>query len=114
MPGRLGRAHVDALRALVPVMHVVLCRVVQRLQAEGGLAARLESLTPREKEMVDLVCRGHTNGEIAALSNLSETTVKHHLTNIFDKLGAESRTRLMHLLAAQATKAVIGAGIRVL
>ena len=82
------------------------------MNQEGGLATDLATLSPREKEMVDWVCQGKTNSEIAALSSLSKNTVKHHLTNAFGKLGAKTRAQLMHRLAAQEGSR--GLGVRLL
>jgi DNA-binding NarL/FixJ family response regulator len=55
-------------------------------------------LTPREGEIAELTCQGFQNGEIADLLGISENTVKHHLYNIFNKTGADTRTHLVHLL----------------
>jgi DNA-binding NarL/FixJ family response regulator len=51
-------------------------------------------LTPRELEIVGVILAGCSNGDIAAKFAISEKTVKHHLTNIFDKLGVSSRLEL--------------------
>jgi DNA-binding CsgD family transcriptional regulator len=52
------------------------------------------ALTPREREIADLVCDRHTNKEIAARLFLSDKTVESHLRNIFIKLGASSRVEV--------------------
>ncbi|MGQ0432576.1 MAG: LuxR C-terminal-related transcriptional regulator [Microthrixaceae bacterium] len=49
-------------------------------------------LTAREAEVLALVASGQTNKEIAAALHLSERTVARHLSNIFAKVGATSRT----------------------
>jgi len=51
-------------------------------------------LTPRELEIVVAVVSGYSNPEIAEKLALSEQTVKHHLTHVFDKLGVFSRVEL--------------------
>jgi len=51
-------------------------------------------LTPRELEIVSAVVTGHSNREIARKLSISEQTVKHHLTNIFDKAGVFNRLEL--------------------
>ncbi|PYQ55286.1 MAG: DNA-binding response regulator [Acidobacteria bacterium] len=51
-------------------------------------------LTARELEITSAVVAGFSNREIARKFVLSEDTVKHHLTNIFDKVGASNRLEL--------------------
>jgi two-component system, NarL family, nitrate/nitrite response regulator NarL len=51
-------------------------------------------LTPRELEIVSAVVAGYANREIADYFKISEDTVKHHLSNIFDKLGVSTRLEL--------------------
>jgi two-component system, NarL family, nitrate/nitrite response regulator NarL len=55
---------------------------------------RNRRLTARELEVVSAVVAGYTNKDIAQKFSLSEDTVKHHLTNIFDKLGVSNRLEL--------------------
>jgi pimeloyl-ACP methyl ester carboxylesterase/DNA-binding CsgD family transcriptional regulator len=50
-------------------------------------------LTPRERELVELIAQGRDNAQIAAQLELSEKTVKNHITSIFVKLGAETRAQ---------------------
>jgi DNA-binding CsgD family transcriptional regulator len=56
-------------------------------------ADRLAGLTPRELEVLTLVAAGRTNREISDELYISEKTVARHLTNIFNKIDAESRTQ---------------------
>lgn len=51
-------------------------------------------LTPRELEIIAAVVAGFANKEIAQHFKISEDTVKHHLSNIFDKVGVSSRLEL--------------------
>jgi DNA-binding CsgD family transcriptional regulator len=53
-------------------------------------------LTPRELEIVSAVVAGYSSKEIAEYFKISEDTVKHHLNNIFDKLGVSTRLELAH------------------
>ena len=54
-----------------------------------------EKLTRREAEIVDLVALGLQNKKIAERLFISETTVRHHLTSIYDKLAVTNRLELM-------------------
>jgi len=54
-----------------------------------------EGLTEREREVVRLVSEGLSNKDIAARLCISSITVRHHLTNIFDKLGVSNRQKLL-------------------
>ena len=51
-------------------------------------------LTAREMEIVAAIVGGYTNRDIAQKFSISEDTVKHHLTNVFDKLGVSNRLEL--------------------
>jgi len=49
-------------------------------------------LTEREREVLELVCRGMSNASVAGRLGLTEKTVKNHLNHVFTKLGARNRT----------------------
>ena len=65
----------------------LLSRVGQMLKHDGGA----EQLTEREKEVLELLARGHRNKEIADLLFISERTVKFHVGIIFQKLDVSNR-----------------------
>ena len=58
---------------------------------------RLGDLTPRELEVLGLVGRGLSNGEVAARLHLGEATVKTHLSNVFAKLHLRDRVQAVVL-----------------
>lgn len=63
------------------------------IDAEAELPAELfESLTPREREVLELLGEGESNKAIARRLKISEHTVKFHVASIFGKLGAGTRT----------------------
>ncbi len=72
---------------------------VGRAQAEGGLPGPqpqpLESLTPREKEVLELLAAGQSNEEIADRLVISRHTVARHRENIMRKLGLHNRSELV-------------------
>ena len=104
VPGRLGAAHVQALKRIVPVMHEALCKVIDLVPVDTDFARRLATLSAREMEIVQGVKSGKSNTEIAGVSGLSENTVKHHLTRIFGKLAVDTRTQLVQQLAEHEAK----------
>src|SRR4029077_3842306 len=55
-------------------------------------ASTVESLTPREIEVLELVAEGLSNKAVAVRLGISDQTVKFHLTSISGKLGALNRT----------------------
>jgi two-component system, NarL family, nitrate/nitrite response regulator NarL len=71
---------VDALRPLIA--------------AEPDKPRNAFGLTDREREIVAAVVAALGNKEIATKLSITEKTVKHHLTNIFDKLGVSTRLEL--------------------
>jgi len=73
-------------------------RVIERLRARSPARAEvhaemIESLTPREREILQLMATSATNREIAQKLIISEETVKSHTKNILAKLGQPNRTR---------------------
>ena len=52
-------------------------------------------LSSREMEVIALIVAGYTNKDLAQNLGISENTAKHHLTNIFDKLGVSNRLELV-------------------
>src|SRR2546425_1417050 len=71
--------------------------------ARGSATAQIKTeaevarlgLTRREMQVIGALVDGQTNKDIAATFNISEYTVKHHLTNIYDKLGVYNRVELV-------------------
>jgi DNA-binding NarL/FixJ family response regulator len=81
-----------------------LVQYLRTLVQSSGEEARQKKfgLTPRELEIVSAVVTGYSNKEIAEYFKISEDTVKHHLSNIFDKLGVSTRLELALFAVNQA------------
>jgi DNA-binding NarL/FixJ family response regulator len=58
-------------------------------------AAKISSLTGRENQIINQICEGMRNKEIARKLYISDATVAHHLTSIYRKLGLADRTELL-------------------
>ena len=70
--------------------------------ATDPAASRFEELTAREADVVRLVARGMSNKAIAHDLGISPRTVEGHLNHVFEKLGIESRTELVHFALANS------------
>ena len=69
-----------------------------RLREEiNEIRARFESLTPREKEVLDLVVAGLLNKQIADQLGMSELTVKTHRAHVMEKTHADSLAHLVRM-----------------
>ena len=64
------------------------------IQRQQSRTARRYGLTAREREIVAAVAAGESNKDIATRLSIRQQTVKHHLTNIFDKTGVSTRLEL--------------------
>ncbi len=64
----------------------------QDLSWGKGVEAFVSPLTPRETEILTYMAQGYFNKQIAAALNISEQTIKNHITSILRKLDANART----------------------
>jgi FixJ family two-component response regulator len=73
------------------------CALREERQEVDEIRGRFESLTPREKEVVDLVVAGLLNKQIADQLGMSELTVKTHRAHVMEKTQADSLAHLVRM-----------------
>lgn len=69
-----------------------------QLKQKDQIRARLESLTPREREVLDLVTRGKANKVMAGDLGVSQRTVEIHRARVMEKMGANSLAQLVRMV----------------
>ena len=97
----------ESVDILVEALRDLLCR------DEAKATTKDYGLTPRELDIIAKIAGGRSNKEVGEEFSISERTVKHHLTNIFSKLGVSSRLQLAlfavnhHLMGDGTAKLVL-------
>jgi len=104
-PARIAEA-VRQVAAGEPILSPAITRrLMDRVAVQAGAYARaraaLETLSPRERDVVVAVGRGNNNAEIAATLDMTLATVKTHVSHILTKLNFDNRTQIA-LLAHDA------------
>jgi DNA-binding NarL/FixJ family response regulator len=84
---------IDAVRA-VAEGQVWMPPNLQATMASALREPARDPLTPREREIVELVAHGLRNAEVAKRLTITEDTVKSHLNNVFQKLNVRDRVQL--------------------
>lgn len=91
------RAEADVILAIETVMkdtswfsHTVMEKLAQ-IRQPGKAGAELAELTPRELEILGLICKGMGDAEIASTLELSRNTVRNHVANLYSKIGVKRR-----------------------
>ncbi|HEY0791916.1 MAG TPA: response regulator transcription factor [Chthoniobacterales bacterium] len=104
-------AKADLLGAIRSRLERAAQQAIPAFKPNFNSAAPLEKelgLTPRVAETLLWLAQGKTNGEVAAILGNSESTVKKHVLEIFDKLGVETRTaaslRALEVLSSPAAR----------
>jgi len=109
----LAEARRAGRRMTSPEIAVLCSQILEDVhQASGRTEPSRESspagvLSAREMEVLELVAEGYTNKQIARQLIIAESTVRYHLTSIFNKLGVDTRT---HALAVAAQRGLIHLG----
>jgi DNA-binding NarL/FixJ family response regulator len=79
------------------VTRTVIDRMARQPQPDARIARRLRELTPRERDVLELVARGLSNEEIATALFVEESTVKTHMKRILGKLELRDRVQAVIL-----------------
>jgi DNA-binding NarL/FixJ family response regulator len=87
---------VDALTRHVPILTAGIAKLMAREKRGGHRKVPKDPLTPREREIVQLLAEGKTNKEVAVILGISAKTVETHRANIMLKLNLHSITDLVH------------------
>jgi DNA-binding NarL/FixJ family response regulator len=96
----------QAVRVVAAGDALISPKITRRLIAEfarrpepgnPAASAALDSLTQREREVLETIARGHSNAEIAEQLYVSHATVKTHVSRLLMKLGARDRAQLVML-----------------
>ena len=95
--GAIRDVHRDDAVVAPSATRRLLVRFAAMQPPEGPAPEALSRLTEREREVLELIARGRSNGEIATGLVLSEATVKTHVGRILAKTGARDRVQLVVL-----------------
>lgn len=97
-----GAEVIDAVRAVASGRHYLSQRIAEtvvdeytRLRGEGRELSPLERLSPREREVLQLVAHGHSSAAIGKLVNLSPKTVETYRSRLMRKLGLDDLAGLI-------------------
>lgn len=96
-------------RGEAPISRATAAKILNEFAAQAHRATEEipeEKLSPKEREVIELLTKGRTNKEIGNKLGITENTVKNHLKNILDKLHLENRVQaaafaLQHKLAEE-------------
>jgi DNA-binding NarL/FixJ family response regulator len=75
-----------------PMSREIARKVIASFHEPVAAASNMEGLSPRELEILEQLATGHSNKEIAAFLSLTESTVRWHLSHVYNKLHVRSRT----------------------
>jgi two-component system response regulator NreC len=95
---------INAIRAVAAgdfYVHPALTHALLGRTGRSPAGASAENLTPREREVLQLIAQGYTNRQIAELLHLSTRTVESHRANLRAKLNLDSRVELVRYAAEQ-------------
>ena len=103
-PAQVTAAIRDAKRGGMPMSVEIARRVIAYFRKEAQVASDVDSLSTREREVLEYVAKGFTNKEIAAKLSVTAETVHWHLRNCYRKLHVRTRTEAAMLLRQSAPR----------
>lgn len=96
----MTKEEMEVLQLLLAHFEKNVFHFLEEKQSTSALThtAEISELSEREKEIVQLICQGKSNSEIAEFLHITPATVKKHLSNIFAKTGLKRRTQLLSFI----------------
>jgi DNA-binding NarL/FixJ family response regulator len=91
-PEELVSAIREVRQGGAPMSREIARKVIVSFQEPVTAAAEMEELSPREREILELLAAGFPNKQIAARVGLTDGTVRWHLRHVYNKLHVRSRT----------------------
>jgi DNA-binding NarL/FixJ family response regulator len=91
-PEELVSAIREVRQGGAPMSREIARKVIVSFQEPVTTAAEMEELSPREREILELLAAGFPNKQIAARVGLTDGTVRWHLRHVYNKLHVRSRT----------------------
>jgi two-component system, NarL family, nitrate/nitrite response regulator NarL len=92
-------------RYLTPSLaYALLKRHDEKEKSERTQRDQVSGLTPREREVLTIMVEGRSNKEIGRRLDLAEKTIKHHVTNILQKLKARNRVEAVLMVSRQPAR----------
>ena len=100
-PEEILAALTDVSKGGAPMTSEIARKVVAAFQGPAAAKTEEEGLSRREREILESLCQGYSNQDIASRLSLSVETVRWHLKKIYEKLHVNSRTEAMAKFMAQ-------------
>jgi DNA-binding NarL/FixJ family response regulator len=91
-PEQVINAIRDVQQGGVPMSAEIARKILAHFRTQSVNATEVETLSPREREILDLVVHGFSNKEISGRLNISVDTIRWHVKRIYHKLHVHSRT----------------------
>jgi len=91
-PEELMAAVREVRQGGAPMSREIARKVIVSFQEPMPVPSEVEDLSPREREILELLAEGHPNKEIAGRLGLTDGTVRWHLRHVYHKLHVRSRT----------------------